>query len=136
MGCFLYLTISRPDITFVVNKLSYFVSKPCDIHLAYAHHILRYLKATPGHVFLFMSLIFNFELFSYVDWGSCLDTHRSVTSLCLFLEDSLISWKAKKQPALSRSSPKAKYRALASTTIELLWIAQFLIFRFLFLNPL
>lgn len=41
--------------------------------------------------------------------------------------DSLISWKAKKQWNVSRSSTEAEYRDFATTTCELVWISQFLI---------
>lgn len=48
VGRLLYLTISRPDITFAVRKLNQFVSKPCKVHLAAVHDLLRYLKSSPG----------------------------------------------------------------------------------------
>lgn len=48
IGLLLYLTISRLDITFVVHKLSQFMSKPCRGHLAATHDFLRYLKFSSG----------------------------------------------------------------------------------------
>lgn len=48
IGLLLYLTITRPYITFAVNRLSQFLSAPTDFHMQAAHKILRYLKSNPG----------------------------------------------------------------------------------------
>ncbi|XP_052181063.1 uncharacterized mitochondrial protein AtMg00810-like [Diospyros lotus] len=127
IGQLLYLTISRPDITFTVHKLSQFVSHPRKPHLDVVHHLLQYLKSTPGQGLSFLaSSSLQLRAFSDVDLGSCLDTRRSVTGFCVFLGDSLVSWKSKKQTTMSRSSAEAEYRALASTASEITWINQIL----------
>ena len=43
-----------------------------------------------------------------------------------FLAINLVSWSAKKQPTVSRSSCEFEYRALALTAVEVLWLTHLL----------
>jgi hypothetical protein len=60
--------------------------------------------------------------YSDVDHGSDPIDRKSVTEFCIFLDDSLISWKSKKQSIVSQSSTEAEYRVMASTTKEIVWL--------------
>lgn len=51
IGGLFYITLSRPNITSVVHKLSQFVAQPWARHLQAVHHLLRYLKNKPGQGF-------------------------------------------------------------------------------------
>ncbi|GJS14383.1 putative reverse transcriptase domain-containing protein [Tanacetum coccineum] len=64
--------------------------------------------------------------YSDSDWAKCRSTRRSVTGFAIFMGNSLVSWKSKKQIVVSRSSVEAEYRALASATCEVIWLTNLL----------
>ncbi|XP_047172892.1 uncharacterized mitochondrial protein AtMg00810-like [Vigna umbellata] len=120
IGRLLYLTNTRPYLSFVVSTLSQFLSNPLEDHYATAIRILRYIKNNPRQGLFFPSNTEHaLKAFSDSDWAACPNTRRSVTGFNVFYGASLISWKSKKQGTISRSSTEVEYKALASTTCEI-----------------
>ena len=120
IGKLIYLTTTRPDITFAVNHLSQFLSAPNSAHQQAATRVLRYLKGTPGSgILLHRNSTLQLKAFCDSDWATCPDTRRSITRFSIYLGQSLISWRSKKQQTVSRSSSEAEYRSLTSTVCEL-----------------
>lgn len=66
VGRLIYLTISRPDISYSVHVLSQFMASPKAHHLQAALKLLRYLKGTCGHGLLF-SAQSSLRLCAYCD---------------------------------------------------------------------
>ncbi|XP_015935990.1 uncharacterized mitochondrial protein AtMg00810-like [Arachis duranensis] len=125
IGKLLYLTNTRPDISFAVGKLSQFLDKPTDFHLRAAHRILRYIKSAPAKGLFFPSQSdLRVTGFSDSDWAACSDSRRSITAYCFYIGNSIVSWKSKKQTTVASSSAEAEYRALASATCETIWIKK------------
>ncbi|GAU20493.1 hypothetical protein TSUD_130510 [Trifolium subterraneum] len=123
IGKLLYLCDTRPDISFATQQLNQFLHKPIVNHYNAASRVIRYLKHNPCRgIFLPRNSDMQLLGFSDSDWAGCLDTRKSTSGYCFFLGSSLISWKAKKQIIVSRSSSEAEYRALSSATCELIWL--------------
>ncbi|XP_058732740.1 uncharacterized mitochondrial protein AtMg00810-like [Vicia villosa] len=123
IGRLVYLTNSRPDISFAVQHLSQYVSKPLLPHYHAAIRVIRYLKSVPAKgIFYPATSSLKASAFADSDWARCPDTRRSVTGYCIMLESSLLYWKSKKQNTVSCSSTEAEYIALASFSCELQWL--------------
>ncbi|KAG7546558.1 Retrotransposon gag domain [Arabidopsis suecica] len=127
VGKLMYLQLTRPDIAFAVNTLCQFSHDPRDIHLTAVHKVLRYLKGTAGQG-LFYPVDDTFDLRGYTDadWGTCKNNRRSVTGYCMFIGNSLVSWRSQKQDSVSMSSAESEFRAMSSGTKEMIWLSRLL----------
>jgi histone deacetylase 1/2 len=97
IGALQYLTLTRPDISFSVNKVCQFLHAPTTSHWTTAKYILRYIKGT-----LKVGLTFQrsssslLSAFSDADLAGCLDDRRSTGGFAVFFGKNLISWSARK----------------------------------------
>ena len=122
-----YLTITRPNISFAVQQVSQFMQTPHHLHLAAVHRIIWYLRGSFGHGLFFPTGSFLcLVTYSDADWAGCPDTRQSVTGWCMFLGNSLISWKSKKQACVSKSSTESEYRAMSAARSEIVWLHELL----------
>ncbi|XP_019251379.1 PREDICTED: uncharacterized protein LOC109230324 [Nicotiana attenuata] len=123
VGRLLYVTITRPDINYVVQALSQFMQAPKRSHWDAALRVVRYLKIAPGQGMLMKSDYVETLAYWYdSDWAVCLNTRRSVTGYVIKFGDSMISLKSKKQQTVSRSSAEAEYMSIAASIAEVTWL--------------
>ena len=131
VGCLIYAMIcTRPDICWIITKLSQYLSKPLKEHWVSVKHVLRYLKCTLDYELCYRKCADGLTLIGYsdADWASSTDDRRSTTGYCFSLTKTgpLISWKSRKQRTVALSSCEAEYMALSATIQEGLFLIQLL----------
>ena len=129
IGSLIYaMTCTRPDLSYIVTRLSQYLEKPCKSHWVGAKQVLRYLKGTLDYGLVYRKCSEGLKLVGYsdADWASNSEDRRSVSGYCFGLSrgGGLISWKSRKQPTVSLSSCEAEYVALASAVQEMLFLKQ------------
>ncbi|KAG7578454.1 Retrotransposon gag domain [Arabidopsis thaliana x Arabidopsis arenosa] len=127
VGRLVYLTFTRPDLSYVVHMLAQFMHQPRAKHWAAVIRVVRYLKGCPGQGIV-LSADSDLQLTSYCDsdFSTCSLSRRSATGFIVMLGDSPIAWKTKKQDVVSFSSAEAEYRAMSFTARELKWNRELL----------
>ena len=119
---------TRPDLSYIVTKLSQYLAKPTLLHLNQAKHVLRYLKGTVDRNLIFRKSKDPLNLSGYcdADWGASED-RRSITGygFRLCIEGPLVSWKSRKQATVALSTCEAEYMSLAAAQ-EAKFLFQFL----------
>ncbi|KAK8948404.1 IAA-alanine resistance protein 1 [Platanthera zijinensis] len=127
VGKLIYLTVTRPDISFVVGVVSRFMHTPRVSHLQAVKRILGYLKTSPGQGLVYKpSSSLSLIAYSDSDYAGSLDDRRSTTGFCTYFGGNLITWQSKKQTVVSRSSAEAEYLAMTAVTSELTWLGSLL----------
>ncbi|RVX23617.1 Retrovirus-related Pol polyprotein from transposon RE1 [Vitis vinifera] len=100
MGALQYITLTRPKISFAINRACQYMAHPTTSHLQAAKRILRYLKGTATHgLSIHASPSWSLQGYTDADWASCPNDRRST---------------------------KLEYRALAFLAAEVSWL-QFLL---------
>ncbi|KAK0570922.1 hypothetical protein LWI29_008499 [Acer saccharum] len=123
VGSLQYLSLTRPDISYAVNKLSQSMHQPSSDHWELVKRVLRYLGGTLNDgILIHRDSPITFHAFSDVDWVGNKDDYSSTGAYIVYLGRNPISWSSKKQHTIARSSTEAEYRTVASTAAKLNWV--------------
>ncbi|GKC75179.1 ribonuclease H-like domain-containing protein, partial [Tanacetum coccineum] len=126
-GALQYLTFTRSDLSYAVQQACLYMHDPRDPHFTALKRILCYVRGTLDYgLQLHVSSTTQLTAYTDADWAGCPVTRRSTSGYCMFLGDNLLSWSAKRQITLSRSSAEAEYRGVANVVAETAWIRNLL----------
>lgn len=127
VGKLIFLTHTRPDLSFAVSTVSRFMSKPQEPHLQAVKHIYRYLHGSTDSALLYQRGEGDYlSGFTDADWAGDLHDRKSTTGFVFLLGGTPITWNSRKQPTVALSSTEAEYMAVTEGTKEAIWIRRLL----------
>ncbi|KAL0534655.1 hypothetical protein IC582_028946 [Cucumis melo] len=92
VGKLIYLSLTRPDISFTVSVVSQFMQAPYQKHMEAVNRILRYLKNTPGKELMFRKTNRKtIEAYTDSDWERSVVDKKYTFSYCTFVWGNLVT---------------------------------------------
>ncbi|GJX23206.1 retrovirus-related pol polyprotein from transposon TNT 1-94 [Tanacetum coccineum] len=121
IGTLMYLTASRPDLTFSVCMCARYQAKPTEKHLYAVKRIFKYLQGTVNRGLWYpKDSSIALTTYTYADHVGCQDTRRSTSGCIQLLGDRLVSWSSKRQKSDAISSTKAEYIVMYGCCAQIL----------------
>ena len=107
VGALQYATITRPEVSFSMNKACQFLDQPMQSHWVAIKRIPRYHRGTIHLGLRFQSTNpmqpISITIFSDADWGSNPDDKKSTSESFIYLIPNLFSWCSKKNSHLQKN---------------------------------
>ena len=130
VGKLIFLTTTRPDLSYAVSIVSKYMATPQLAHLDAVKHILRYLQHTSDYGLLYKHQaptgLRSIHGYTDADWATCPETRRSTGGYLFSLAGASITWQSKRQQTVSRSSTESEYVALSTCSQEAVWLGRLL----------
>jgi len=123
VGSLIYMTITRPDLSYAVRVVSQFMETQRKPHLDAVRCILRYIKHTL-QCGIFYETKSQLQVHGYTDvnWASNVSDRRSTNGFMFSFGSGAVSWSSKKQRTVELSSMEAEYRGAAIVAWEVVWL--------------
>lgn len=127
VGCLMYITTTRPDLTFVVSLIARFMAKPTEMHYQVAKRVLKYLKGTTNFGILYKrGGVEELVGFTDSDYAGDLDDRKSTSGYVFLINGAAVAWSSKKQPIVTLSTTEAEFIAAASCACQAVWMRRIL----------
>jgi hypothetical protein len=127
IGLLMYLaSVTRPDISFVVCKLSQFMSNLGDGHWHALQRVMHYLKGTMSYDIHYTRHLKVLEGYCDANWISDAHELHATSGYVFSLGGGIVSWKSYKQTILTKSTIEAELTTLDTTGSEAEWLRDLL----------
>ncbi|GJU40682.1 zinc finger, CCHC-type containing protein [Tanacetum coccineum] len=125
IGSLMYvMTSTRPNIAYVVGKLSKYTSNPNTQHWQAIHRVFKYLKGTVNYGLSYSVYPSVLEGYPDATWISNVEVHSSTNVWVFLLEGGAISWASKKKSCIRDSTIESEFVALAAASKEVEWLKK------------
>ncbi|KAL7585002.1 hypothetical protein Lser_V15G46348 [Lactuca serriola] len=123
IGSLMYaMTSTKPDIAFVVGKLSMYTSNPSSQHWQAVNRVFKYLKGTMNYGLSYLGTSSVLEGHSDATWITNMEDHSSTSCWVFLLGGGAISWASKKKSCITNSTMESEFVALAAVGKEAEWL--------------
>ncbi|XP_019157190.1 PREDICTED: uncharacterized protein LOC109153781 [Ipomoea nil] len=120
-----YLTVTRPNLSYAVNRLCQHMHSPTTVDWAALKRVLRYVNGTLNlGLHISSSACLDIHAYSDSNWAGNPDDQKSTSGFAVFLGSNLISWVCLKQHTVARSSIEAEYKGLADVSAKVTWLVS------------
>ena len=130
IGSYIYLMYcTRPDIAWIVSRLSSYNAKPKVIHMKIATTLLHYLKYTVNYDLKYVKSHEPIHVTGFVDssYMNHINSHStSGFGFRLNSDSALLCWRSGKQSLVAQSTVEAEYYAISEGSKEALFLQQIL----------
>ncbi|CDO78191.1 hypothetical protein BN946_scf184635.g1 [Trametes cinnabarina] len=137
IGTLMYAALgTRPDISYAVQALSQFSSRPGPAHWTAVKRVFRYLKGTLDYGITYRRKgeqqprayydHFRLEGYSDADWGANPVDRMSISGYAFLIGSGVIAWSSKKQAVVALSSTEAEYMAISYAARQAIWMRSML----------
>jgi hypothetical protein len=127
IGSLMYLaSATRPDISFVVSKLSRFMSNLGIDHWYALERIMRYLCGTMSYKIHYSGHPAVLEGYSDANWISYVDDIKSTSGYVFTFGGGAVLWRSCRQTILMRSTMEVELTSLDTATVESEWLRELL----------
>ena len=128
IGILMFMTnCTRPDIAYVVGRLSRYTHNPSIEHWDAISRLLRYLKGTFDYGLSYCGYPAILEGYCDANWISDTDEVKPTSGYVFTLAGGAVSWKSSKQTCILRSTMESELVALEKAEFKSEWLRSLLI---------